>query len=182
MDESEKAKIKNALMVALQPFHAQKFITLTTTIAGWNLLISKNCMASNSRIEYIRKTNCCNTVTKFIKAFNSAIARVYNANGIPIGTPLRNFVGMMPVSIDANFFNSCMNSDDDPISTTDDVNVFVSLIGKNTNDFEAFQFKPDPVGEDQSQDPSGGRNHRRRSSRRKYSKRRSSRRKYSKRR
>ena len=187
MDESKKAEIKNALMVALQPFHKQKIINLEETIAGWNLSISKKCWASNSSVEYF-KNDCCNTVTEFIKAFNSAIASVYRANNIPIDTPLRNFVGIVHVSIDANFFTSCMKSDD-AMSTTDDVNVFLSLIGKDTNYFEAFQHKSDPVGEDQSQDPRnyerGGRrsyNHRRRSLRRKYSKRRSLRRKYSKRR
>ena len=192
MDESKKAEIKNALMVALQPFQKQKFITLEETSRGWNLSISKNCWASNVPLD-IAKNNCCNTVTKFIKAFNSAIASVYT-NRIQIGTPLRNFVGIMPVSIDANFFNTCIINSDDVMSNTvtmDDVNVFLSLIGKDTNYFEAFQlvskreYESNAVGRDQSEDPPvghGGRNHRRRSSKRKYSKRRSSKRKYSKRR
>jgi len=193
MDESKKAEIKNALMVALQPFHEQKFITLDTTIAGWNLSISKNCWASNIPLD-ITKNDCCNTVTEFIKAFNSAIARIYKANSIPIGTPLRDFVGIVRVSIDANFFNTCIINSDNVMSNTvtmDDVNVFLSLIGKDTNYFEAFQrvsrqeYESNAVGRDQSEDPSrryGGRNRRRRSSKRKYSKRRSSKRKYSKRR
>jgi hypothetical protein len=200
MDESKKAEIKNALMVALQPFHEQKFITLDTTIAGWNLSISKNCWASNIPLD-ITKNDCCNTVTEFIKAFNSAIARIYKANSIPIGTPLRDFVGIVRVSIDANFFNTCIINSDNVMSNTvtmDDVNVFLSLIGKDTNYFEAFQrvsrqeYESNAVGRDQSEDPPrgyggpsrgyGGRNRRRRSSKRKYSKRRSSKRKYSKRR
>ena len=193
MDESKKAEIKNALMVALQPF--KDFIILDTTIAGWNLSISKNCRASNIPLD-IAKNDCCNTVTEFINAFNSAIARVYKANSIPIGTPLRDFVGIVRVSIDANFFNTCIINSDNVMSNTvtmDDVNVFLSLIGKDTNYFQAFQrvskreYESNAVGRDQSEDPEqrvgyGGRNRRRRSSRRKYSKRRSSRRKYSKRR
>jgi hypothetical protein len=183
MDESKKAEIKNALMVALQPFHEQKFITLDTTIAGWNLSISKNCWASNIPLD-ITKNDCCNTVTEFIKAFNSAIARIYKANSIPIGTPLRDFVGIVRVSIDANFFNTCIINSDNVMSNTvtmDDVNVFLSLIGKDTNYFEAFQrvsrqeYESNAVGRDQSEDPPrgyGGRNRRRRSSKRKYSKRR----------
>ena len=180
-------------MVALQPFHEQKFITLDTTIAGWNLSISKNCWASNIPLD-ITKNDCCNTVTEFIKAFNSAIASVYKANDIPIDTPLRDFVGIVRVSIDANFFNTCIINSDNVMSNTvtmDDVNVFLSLIGKDTNYFEAFQrvsrqeYDSTAVGRDQSEDPPRGhrgRNRRRRSSKRKYSKRRSSKRKYSKRR
>jgi hypothetical protein len=128
-------KTKNELMAALQPFQKQKYITLTKTIAGYKLSISKKCIASNFKIGFFRN-NCCKTVIGFIKQFNSAILRVYADNQTPKNTPLSYFFEGLNVSIDPNFFNTCENQYN---NMSGDVNLFLSLINMERSNFELYQ-------------------------------------------
>lgn len=154
LNKNQNQEIMNQLVAALQPFQKQSFITLDRTSEGWDLTISKNCRDSNI---FGIGINCCNTVTEFIKKFNSAIARVYRDNKIPDGTPLINFFGSMKVTIKANFWDKCINimGKMDKALDLNDMNSFLGLIGVAQNQFPGLDKQLQRY-----QSPRGGRHRR----------------------
>jgi hypothetical protein len=137
IDTHNRRQIMNALLSALQPFQAQKFITLTKDSYGLQLKMNKNCTASNSRITFLRN-NCCKTVIGFITQFNSAITRVYTEYGIDPETPLVAFFEQLHIDIPPNFFDACANQ---PF-TDPNVSLFLRLTSISPLQFKSFTPAP----------------------------------------
>jgi hypothetical protein len=137
IDTHNRRQIMNALINALQPFQAQKFITLTKDSYGLQLKMNKNCTASNSRITFLRN-NCCKTVIGFITQFNSAITRVYTEYGIDPETPLVAFFEQLHIDIPPNFFDACANQ---PF-TDPNVSLFLRLTSISPLQFKSFTPAP----------------------------------------
>jgi hypothetical protein len=139
IDTHNRRQIMNALLSALQPFQAQKFITIMQDSYGLRLKMNKNCTASNSRIAFFRN-KCCKTVIGFITQFNSAITRVYTNYGIDPETPLVAFFEQLHIDIPPNFFDACANQ---PF-TDPNVSLFLRLTSISPLQFKSFTPAPAP--------------------------------------